>query len=143
MNIAQRNTDKLNRNARFVTDITTTVTGFEISSFSSVYSENNKRLTTLHKFSKLGIKLSTFVKKKTFQVRASNHPTISNFVQNLFWQSGNVSRGFLNKQRLIKRQSHPRHPPPLNGKSHEKLPLFFPKIFFREGLKKAYFRKFT
>ena len=65
VNITQRSTDKLYKYAHFVTDIThikTTVTAFEISSLGNVSSENKKRLTSLHKFCKPGIKLSMFVK---------------------------------------------------------------------------------
>ena len=60
VNISQRNLDKSNKYAHFSTDIThitTTVTAFEISSLG-----NKKRLATLHKFCKRGIKLSMFVK---------------------------------------------------------------------------------
>ena len=57
--------DKSNKYAHFATDIThinTTVTAFEISSTGNVSSDNKKRLTSLHKFCKSGIKLSTFIK---------------------------------------------------------------------------------
>ena len=62
VNISQRNIDKSNKYAHFSTDITTTVTAFEISSLGNVSSDNKKRLTALHKFCKPGIKLSMFVK---------------------------------------------------------------------------------
>ena len=77
VNIAQRNTDKSNKYAHFVTDIThikTTVTAFEISSLGNVSSDNKKRLTALHKFCKPGIKLSTFVKNiSSLSIYSSYH----------------------------------------------------------------------
>ena len=77
VNIAQRNTDKSNKYAHFVTDIThikTTVTAFEISSLGNVSSENKKRLTSLHKFCKPGIKLSMFVKNiSSLSIYSSYH----------------------------------------------------------------------
>ena len=65
VNISQRNIDKTNKYAHFSTDIThihTTVTAFEISSTGNVSADNKKSLTSLHKFCKPGIQLSTFIK---------------------------------------------------------------------------------
>ena len=77
MEISQRNTDKSNKYAHFATDIThinTTVTAFEISSTGNVSSDNKKRLTSLHKFCKSGIKLSTFIKNiSSLSIYSSYH----------------------------------------------------------------------
>ena len=58
VNIAQRNLDKSNKYAHFVTDIThinTSVTAFEVSSTGNVSADNKKCLTSLHKFCNHGI----------------------------------------------------------------------------------------
>ena len=77
VNISQRNIDKSNKYAHFSTDIThinTTVTAFEISSTGNVSSDNKKSLTSLHKFCKHGIKLSTFIKNiSSLSIYSSYH----------------------------------------------------------------------
>ena len=77
VNISQRNIDKSNKYAHFATDIThinTTVTAFEISSTGNVSSDNKKSLTSLHKFCKPGIKLSTFIKNiSSLSIYSSYH----------------------------------------------------------------------
>ena len=77
VNIAQRNLDKSNKYAHFVTDIThinTSVTAFEVSSTGNVSADNKKRLTSLHKFCNHGIKLSTFIKNiSTLSIYSSYH----------------------------------------------------------------------
>ena len=77
VNISQRNIDKSNKYAHFATDIkhiNTTVTAFEISSTGNVSSDNKKSLTSLHKFCKPGIKLSTFIKNiSSLSIYSSYH----------------------------------------------------------------------
>jgi hypothetical protein len=77
VNISQRNLDKSNKYAHFTTDIThikTTVTAFEVSSTGTITAENKTRITSLHKYCKPGIKLSTFVKNiSSLSIYSSYH----------------------------------------------------------------------
>ena len=63
--IKTRHTEKSNKYAHFVTDIShiqTTVTAFEVSRMGYLSPENHKYIQSLHKLTKPGIKLSTFKK---------------------------------------------------------------------------------
>jgi hypothetical protein len=63
--IKTRHTEKSNKYAHFVTDIAhiqTTVTAFEVSSRGYLSPENHIYIKSLHKFTKPGIKLTTFKK---------------------------------------------------------------------------------
>ena len=64
-NIEERHMDKTNKYAHFTTDIShiaTSITAFEVSSTGNITSENKKRLKSLHKYCKPGIKQSIFLK---------------------------------------------------------------------------------
>ena len=62
-NIKKRRTEKSNKYAHFTTDCTgyrCNVTAFEIGSRGYISTRNHSALFSLHKFTKPGIKLSTF-----------------------------------------------------------------------------------
>ena len=77
VNIEKRHLDKANKYAHFTTDIThiqATVTPFEVSSTGHIIKSNKKRLQSLHKLCKPGIKLSTFTKNiSSLSIYSSYH----------------------------------------------------------------------
>ena len=88
-NIVARNTDKTNKYAHFIKDISnakTSVTAFEVSSRGYLSPENHKNLKALHKFCQPTIKLSTFKQNiSTLSIYSSYHIWLCrsdrNFVQ--------------------------------------------------------------
>ena len=76
-NIEKRHTEKSNKYAHFLTDITgakTSVTAFEISSRGYLSPRNHTHLKDLHKFCKPDVKLSTFKKNvSTLSLYSSYH----------------------------------------------------------------------
>ena len=76
-NIEQRHLEKSNKYAHFLTDCTgykSTVTCFEVSSKGFITTRNHNHLTSLHRFMKKSVKLSTFKKNiSSLAVYASYH----------------------------------------------------------------------
>ena len=77
VNIDKRHLEKANKYAHSTTDIThiqTFVTPFEVSSTGHITTQNKKRLQSLHKFCKPGIKLNTFIKNiSSLSIYSSYH----------------------------------------------------------------------